>query len=316
MARDADRTPMSGDAAAVRTTVVGRRNEPGLAPRAGRAVLAWWFGPVPLARVAVLRAVLYGFVVLDVLFVANDVIPHARVPDLYQPTLLARLLHLPTLPLWGAYLLLLVVVLSCAGAVWGRYPRLAGWAAFASFWWWMLSSQGFGYVSHDHLALMVATLVLPTVGAARYRDDRTSQAAGWALRCVQLAVVLTYFGSAMSKWSRTGSLAAWANGSVFTWAILRRGSDLARWSLEYPTLLRAGQWGLLGLELLSPLAFVLRRRWLWAWIALFLGFHLATFLALGIHFLPTVVCWAAFLPLERLVPVVDRWRSAARRALT
>ena len=32
------------------------------------------------------------------------------------------------------------------------------------------------------------------------------------------------------------------------------------------------------------------------------GFHFMTFLALGIHFLPTVVCWAALFPLERLLP--------------
>ena len=31
-------------------------------------------------------------------------------------------------------------------------------------------------------------------------------------------------------------------------------------------------------------------------------FHLMTYIALGIHFLPTVICWAAFLPLEKLVP--------------
>lgn len=282
------------------------------AARAGRAAVGWWVRPVPLARVAVLRAVVYGFVVLDVLFVADDVVPHSHVPDLYQPTLLARMLHLPPLPLWGAYLLLAVVIGSCAAVVWGRHPRASGWVAAVAFWWWMLNSQGFSYVSHDHLALMVATAVLPTVGAAGYRDRTTSEAAGWAVRCVQVAVVLTYFGSVLSKWARTGSLVVWANGSVFTWAILRRGSDLVRWSLEYPHLLRAGQWGLLVLEILSPLVFFLRGRLLWLWISLFLGFHVATYVALGIHFLPTVVCWTAFLPLERLVPVVDSWTARLR----
>lgn len=289
-----------------------RAGRSGRAVRAGRAAVCWWARPVPLARIAVLRAIVYTFVVLDVFQVANDVVQHAHVPDLYQPTLLARLLQLPTLPVWGAYLLQAVVVLSCVAVVRGTYPRASGWLAAASFWWWMLNSQGFSYVSHDHMALMVATVVLPTVGAAGYRDRTTSEAAGWALRCVQVAVVLTYFGSVLSKWARTGSLVVWANGSVFTWAIMRRGSDLVSWSLEYPYLLRAGQWGLLGLEVLSPLAFVLRGRWLYLWISLFLGFHLATFLALGIHFLPTVVCWAAFLPLERLVPPRG-WTARFRR---
>lgn len=273
----------------------------------------WLFAPVPLARVAALRAVLYPYVVLDVLFVANDVTPHSFVPELYQPTLLARLVHLPPLPLPLVHVLLATLVTSCAAAALGYRQRTAGWVAAVSFWVWMLNSQGFSYVSHDHMALMVATAVLPTVGRAGFGDTATSQAAGWALRCIQVFVVATYFGSAMSKWSRTGSLAAWANGSVFTWAILRRGSSLVTWTLDLPYLLRAGQWGLLVLELLSPLAFVLRGRRLAAWVGLFLAFHLATFAALGIHFLPTVICWLAFAPLERLVPAAGRRRAAAPR---
>lgn len=274
--------------------------------RAGRVVGGWWFTPMPLARVAAVRVIVYTFVILDVLFFANDVVQHGHVPDLYQPTLLARLLSIPPLSVTGAYVLLAVVIVSCLAAIWGRYPRLAGWAAFASFWWWMLNSQGFSYVSHDHLALMVATLVLPTVGAAGYRDERPSQAAGWALRCMQMAVVLTYFGSVLAKWSRTGSLLTWANGAVFTWAITRRGSDLVRWTLEYPQLLRAGQWGLLTIEILSPAVLFLRRRLLCLTIGVFFAFHLATYVALGIHFLPTVVCWFAFMPLERFLPWVSR----------
>jgi hypothetical protein len=255
---------------------------------------------VPLARVAVLRVLVYAFVIFDVFFVANDVVNHGRVREFYQPTLLARLLHLPALSVTQAYVLLGVIVASCLAAIWGRFPRAAGWTVCVAFWWWMLDSQGFSYVSHDHLALLIAVLVLPTVGAAGYRDERRSEAAGWALRCIQVAVVLTYFGSAISKWARTGSLIRWANGSVFTWAIMRRGSDAVRWTLDYPYLLRAGQWGLLAIEVLSPLIFLLRRWWLYAAIGVFFAFHLMTYLALGIHFLPTVVCWFAFLPLERL----------------
>ena len=58
--------------------------------------------------------------------------------------------------------------------------------------------------------------------------------------------------------------------------------------------------GLYLIELLSPVVLWLRGRWLYVAISTFLFFHLATFLSLGIHFLPTVVCWAAFLPLEKL----------------
>ena len=58
-----------------------------------RAVLGWLTRPVPLARVAAFRALVYAFIIWDVLFNFDDVIQHSYVPELYQPTLLARLVH-------------------------------------------------------------------------------------------------------------------------------------------------------------------------------------------------------------------------------
>jgi hypothetical protein len=299
---------------AVGSTTVDRQppTEPtaGRASRAGRAAVGWFVTPMPLARIAVLRAIVYAFVIIDVFKFVADVIPHSRVPDLYQPTFLARFLQIPPLSVEAAYILLAVIILSCLAGIWGRYPRAAGWTVFASFWLWMLNSQGFSYVQHDHMALMVATLVLPTVGAAGYRDHRSSEAAGWALRCIQIAVVATYFGSAICKWSRSGSLIRWANASIFTWAVMRRGTDLVRWTLDYPLVLRLSQWGILTLEILSPIVFFLKGKRLYFAIATFLGFHLMTYLGIRIHFLPTVICWAAFLPLEQLPAMLSRRKPA------
>ncbi len=252
------------------------------------------------------RVIIYAFVIIDMTQFVNDVIPHGYVPELYQPTLLARLIHLPPLGVTGAWVLFWVITAACITAILGKLQRTAGWVVAIGFFIWMLNSQGFSYVQHDHLALMITVAVLPTVGTARLLDTRTSQAAGWALRSVQVSVILTYFGSAFAKWSRTGSPQAWANGAVFVWAIMRRGSDMVRWTLEYPKLLIVAQWGLITLEFLSPIVLFLRKWWLYLAVAVFLSFHLATYLALEIHFLPTVVCWAAFLPLERLPAWVNR----------
>ncbi len=277
--------------------------------QAGGAMVGWWLPSVPLARVAVLRAAIYLFVVFDVLFVTNDVIGHGYAPALYQPTLFARVLPFPGPSVPLAWALLTVIVIGSLVAATSRLPRLAGGAVAVAFTAWMMNSQGFSYVSHDHMALIVAVLVLPTVGRARFTDTGSSQAAGWAVRVVAVATVLTYFGSAFNKWVRAGSPLAWANGSVFTWAILRRGSSWVRWTLDYPVVLVIGQWALLAAEFLSPVVLWLRGRWLLAAVSFFLLFHLATFLALGIHFLPTVVCWLAFFPLERVVPRVRQLAS-------
>ncbi len=276
------------------------------ARRLGGGLVGWWFSPVPLARVAVLRAAIYLFVVFDVLFVTNDVIGHGYAPSLYQPTLFARVLPFPGPSVTVAWVLLAVIVVGSLVAATSRLPRLAGGAVAVAFTAWMMNSQGFSYVSHDHMALMVAVLVLPTVGRARFTDNASSQAAGWAVKVIAVATVITYFGSAVNKWVRAGSPWTWANGSVFTWAILRRGSAWVRWTLDYPVVLVAGQWMLLAAEFLSPAVLWLRGRWLLAAVSFFMLFHLTTFLALGIHFLPTVVCWLAFLPLERAVPRLRR----------
>ena len=55
-----------------------------------------WFAPVlPEARVAILRSVLYVFVIVDIHLIVRDPIPLSRSPELYHPLMLARILHLP-----------------------------------------------------------------------------------------------------------------------------------------------------------------------------------------------------------------------------
>jgi hypothetical protein len=75
-------------------------------------------------------------------------------------------------------------------------------------------------------------------------------------------------------------------------------------------MLHVMQWvGIIG-EFLSPAVLWLRGRWQLAGALFFLGFHLANTVILGIHFLPTVVCWLAFAPLER---IAAWWRERRAR---
>lgn len=283
-----------------------------LARRALGGVRDWWFAPLPLARVAVLRAFIYLFLLFDITQLTNDVIPHSYAPDLYYPTMIGRILPLPTPSPALSYTLFAVIVVGSLIVVCGRLPRIAGWSVAVAYLLWLVNSMGYGYVDHDHLALLIATVVLPTVGRARYTDTQSSEKVTWALRCIQICVIATYFGSAIMKWIRNGSPLGWTNSSVFTWAIMRRGSDAARLLLEVPWVLKIGQWGLYIMELLSPVILFLRGKLLAIAALGFVVFHLLTYLALGIHFLPTVICWLAFFPTERLVPQVQQ---LARRLL-
>ncbi|MDN6132642.1 MAG: hypothetical protein L0J03_00785 [Brevibacterium sp.] len=256
-----------------------------------------------MARVAIFRVFVYIFVIIDVLTISADVIPHGWTPDLYQPLWLARFLHIPPVSVLGAQILLAAIIVFSLLAAAGILQRISGWMVAITFGLWMFYTQGYGYVAHDHMALVIAVVVLPTVGVARFRDVGTTSAkAGWALRVVQISVILTYFYSAVMKWIASGNITHWANGAVIVWALMRRGAEWSKLFLEMPGLLIAGQWATLAFEFLSPIVLFFKGRWLYGAVIFFMIFHLMTYLALGIHFLPTVICWAAFLPLEKLIP--------------
>jgi hypothetical protein len=277
-----------------------------------KRIVGWWTTSVPLARVALFRTVVYLFLLYDIFVLVNDVVPHGYAADLYRPLFIGRVLPLPEPSPLLVHTLQVVLVIGALVAATGRLPRLAGWVVAVCYFEWLIIGMSFGKVDHDHLAFLVALWVLPTVGRARYGDATPSEAGGWAFRCIQVATIATYVGSAFAKWSRNGAPFAWGGSAVFTWAIIRRGTEFIDWILAYPWLLRISQWMLLIAEFLSPIVLFLRGKALLLAAGFFLSFHLVTYLSLGIHFLPTVICWLAFFPLERMVPPVRRRLPAPR----
>ena len=271
-----------------------------------------FFAPeLPLARVAWLRLVIYPFVWLDVLWIVTDPIPHGDVPPgLYRGLNVRSLLHLPVPSHDYVRVLLAVVLVSSAVAFTGRLPRVSGWVCAAGMLDWVSNAFAYSKVDHDHFALIVALFVLPSVGRAHLRDvDVRSQAAGWAIRMVQIAAVSVYFLSANAK-MRFGGW-GWANGATLTWALSRRPNGFGPWVATHPVLIHALQWGALLAEFSSPIVLWLRGRALYAALLFWAGFHLSTYVMLKIHFLPLVVCLLSFLPLERL-PHPARLRRVGR----
>ncbi|CAN5670204.1 HTTM domain-containing protein [soil metagenome] len=269
-----------------------------LATRRGSRPRAWLFPAVPRARAAVMRKVVYTFVFIDVLVTTSWVPMHGYTPGaLYQPLFIGRLLDLPTPGLVFVRGIQGAVLVAAAIALTGRWPRAAGAATFFLYLQWMLIAFSYGKVNHDRVAFLVALAVLPTVGAAS-RDDRTlDEGAGWALRCIQVAVVLTYLLAAFAK-LRYGGI-DWVNGATLLRGVLRRGTSLADPLIDHPWILHWSQYALVSFELTSPLLLargLVGRVYLWAAGA----FHLVTWAALKISFLPHVVCLLAFLPLEDL----------------
>ena len=268
--------------------------------------MRWLYAPAPLARVAVLRVVVLLFVPVDVLLTTTWVRGHAQVPgELYVPLRLGRLLPLPTPGPWVEVLQVVLVAAALLAALLAardRLPRLAGWVVAGLYLEWMVVAMSYGKVDHDRFAFLVALFVLPSVGRAGLRSRERSEAAGWALSMIAVAVVATYVLAAVAK-LRFGGL-DWVDGATLTRAILRRSTPLSEPLLDLPAVLHAAQYGIMAMELLvAPLLLVRWRdeRRTWALAIGFLGFHLLTFALITIIFLPHCVALLALLPLERLV---------------
>jgi hypothetical protein len=288
-----------------------------------RSVATWFMPVVAESRVAILRTVLYLFVIIDIHLVVRDPIPLSRNPELYQPLLIERLFHLPPPSVPLTVTLYLILVVFCLVAAANVLPRLAGGVVAAAFTWWTAIGMSYGKVDHDHLALVVALWVLPTVGviAERWRSVERSAQAGWALKCIQIAVISTYFLSALTKIRSGGwSITSWPESSILLWAIIRRPHGLGQFLLPYPELLHVMQWLSFTAELTSVVVLWLRGRALLAAAVFWMGFHAFTTAILYIHFAPTAICWLAFAPLERFGPwlrgVKARRRERASRRST
>ncbi|WP_312033871.1 HTTM domain-containing protein [Actinoplanes sp. TBRC 11911] len=271
----------------------------------------WFTAPVPLGRVAAFRTLVYLFVVGDLIVFTPWIRGHANTPgDLYQPLRVGRMLHLPVPDaalVHGVFWALLVAALAAAT---GRLPRLLGVLVFLLYSEWMVIGMSYGKVDHDRFGFLVALAVLPTVGAARHGDQRTSEAAGWALRVTQIAVVCTYFLAALAK-LRFGGI-DWPTSSVLAQAIIRRGTPLADLIAGVPGLLILAQFGILAFELASPLIFFVPERRRSLVVAFFYSFHLVTFATITISFAPHLVALASFLPLEKRLRAAEPVASTLR----
>ena len=269
---------------------------------------SYWFEGLPAERMAVFSRIVHLTVLLTVFRTDRWVADHAWAPRVFwQPVGLARWIGLPPpTPTTMAALQVVLAVAAVAAIAGVRPRRLVNAAVAASYLVWTLWAFSFSKVDHDRLTIVVALVVLAIVpGTGRGRDPMV----GWALRTVQVVFVLAYPLSALAKLRKSGT--AWMSSAVFARAIVRRGSTLGDWIVDFPALLRAGQWAFITFEAAAVLA--LRRSGLLrdAVLAGIVGLHLFTYLAIGIHFLPHLVCITAFLPLERLHPAVraERERS-------
>ena len=271
--------------------------------------LRWLFEPAPLSRVALLRIAVYAFVVVDVLALHTSGWYHGFAdPRWYQPLQAGRLLGLPAASVVLVEVLKWGSVGAALTAMTGRLPRTAGWAVALTWSWYQYVAFSYGKVDHDRGDFVVALLLLPTVGIAHLRENRRSQAAGFALRAVQLGAIATYLLSGVAKLRFGGP--GWVNSATLLRAVVRRGSPIGEVFAQVPFVLHAMQWVLMAAELTSWVIFFLPERWRRLLVLAWYLFHAVTYATITIAFWPHLVMLLAFLPLERYRDLVAaRWRA-------
>lgn len=278
----------------------------------------WLFTPMPRGRVAWLRLIVYLFVVVDVLVLHTSGYYHGWADARwYQPLIMGNILGLPAASVPSVIALKWVCVGSALAAATGRAPRLLGTLVAGAWIWYQYVAFAYGKVDHDRGDFVVALLLLPTVGSTYLSDRRLSEAAGFAIRAIQLGAVATYFLSAWAK-VRFGGV-GWVDSATMVRAVVRRGTPWARELLEWPWTLHVAQYALFAAELASPLIFLVTERWRRRIVLAWFVFHAMTYAAITIAFWPHLVMMLAFLPLEEYADRLrSRWagrRSAGDRSL-
>jgi hypothetical protein len=279
------------------------------AARPLRRLHDWFFAPVPLARIALLRLAVFAFVVVDVLKLHTSGYYHGWADQVwYEPLDGGKLLHLPAATVALVLLLKWGSVVFALAAMTGRAPKLLGWATAVCWIWYQYVAFSYGKVDHDRTDFVLALVLLPTVGIAHLSDERKSEAAGWAIRCVQLITIATYFFSAWAK-LRFGGI-GWVNSATLTRAVVRRGTDLGDALLHVPHLMHVSQYLIISAELLSPLIFFVPERLRRLMVAGWYAFHVMVYATITIAFWPHLVVLLSFLPLEEYRDsAARRWRQ-------
>lgn len=279
----------------------------------------FWFTPAPIRRLGIFRIVIATYALLDVVRL-SPVSTRARVDDMfYEPLPLLRLLHVPRPGAAALDVLNAVLLVALVCALVGVATRAALWVSAIAWTVTYAHVYSFGGVYHGSLPIVLALAAL-AVGPAgqtyalrparRHHGDGEDPLAGWALRVVQVGVVLFYLAGAWAKLVKTGP--GWPWSGALDAAMLSFGTPLGLRVAAHSALAQAVA---LGGFLFEATSFVLlaRGRIRYLWVAAALGFHLGVLLLMGLEFGGMTLCLLAFLKLERVPDMFTRERAGAAR---
>jgi hypothetical protein len=281
---------------------------------------AFWFRPVPVRRLAVLRILVAAYVVQDLLL-GRWMLRYATVAEeFYEPIYVIRLLSLPRLGVEELTALYVVLVGAVLCALVGLATRPALTIAAPLYIYWYATFYSYGEVSNSRTAVAVALIVLAAAPAgracsldsllARRRGkpltEEDDEVAGWAFQVLTVLLVYMYFFAGLTKFRVTGF--DWWYSGAFERGIADEGTALALWLAgNYLWIIWATALGALVFELCSPILLIRGRLRQWyAGIAVL--FHTGSLVLLRMDFLGmALICAAVVLNLERIPESLARW---------
>lgn len=287
---------------------------------------AYWFPAVPVERLAVLRILMCGYVLLDLLLESGYATGYPGVDAaFYDPIRLIELLGLPRLTPDTVEIVRLVLIAAAGLALLGVRTRLALTVTALGYLYWFAQDLSYHWIHHAKVVPVIALFVLALApsgaahsvdvrGARRRREPEpgsgAEQVAGWVFQVLFASLAIVYFGSAVNK-VRSAGFGWWTAGG-FERAIARFGTDFARNLAEHHLwLVDLMALGALVFEFGAPLLLVsgaLRKAYAGAAIV----FHLSTSILTGLHFFGwIVVCLGAF-ALERVPAALSARARGAR----
>ncbi len=285
---------------------------------------AFWFRPVSVRRLAVLRILVAAYVVQDLLL-GRWMLRYATVSEeFYEPIHIIRLLSLPRLGAEEFTALYVVLIAAALCALVGLATRPALAVAAPLYIYWYATYYSYGEVSNSRTAIVVALIVLAIAPAGRaYSLDSVlarrrgkplaeddNEIAGWAFQVLTVLLVYMYFFAGLTK-LRVAGFDWWYSGA-FERGIADEGTVLALWLAEqHLWLVQAMALGALVFELCSPILLIRGRLRLW-YAGLAVLFHLGSLVLLRMDFLGmALICAAVVLNLERIPESLARWTRSA-----
>ena len=295
--------------------------------RIARRIAEWWFAPAPAERLAMLRILIGGGMLVWLVARLPEIYAVARLPaDHFEPVGVVRVLGAPLPPALAFGIASATAVLLVAFVLGFRFRSLAPVAA-AGVLWSLSYRNSWGMVFHTENLMVLHVIALAfTPAADAWAIDRTRAAPpaagyGWAIKLLVALLAATYLLAGIAKLRIAGM--AWLDGEQLRNQIavdnLRKAllggsiAPLAIPFLDHPSWFVGFSVMTIALELGAPIALVSMRAGRWWGLAAW-GFHLGVVLLMNIVF-PYPLFGLAYVPLLRVERaghwVIGRWRRRA-----